>query len=295
MPDLIRDPRPLSRDELRPGDVLMSRGRGWQGRIVSWLERASYSHGAYWDGSQVIEATAQGIHETPLDDAVADARYVDVYRMRARDGFPLGHPEFPVDPVTAAVRKQIGDDYSQSVLALTALCLLLSRAGPERWGSARFLMALPAYQHLRQRIDHWLRPGKRRPAMICTELVATGFWEADKTRRRYAVEIAIDYRRQGSMANAPIETEDPEEILTREGASPGWKKRLRTWVGDERARQIEERLAYREELRLEREAEAGPVVVVAGDPRCPLPTVSPRDVEFSPSFEFQGRLTRWSS
>ena len=68
MPDISSSDagREMRPDELRPGDVLLCRGRGEIADLLCALDDSAYSHSALWDGENAVCATPKGVRAREL-------------------------------------------------------------------------------------------------------------------------------------------------------------------------------------------------------------------------------------
>lgn len=114
---------PVSPNQLQPGDVLLYRGNGFISNMIRLFDGSQYSHAAFYNGQNVVEAIASGIAERSLATSV-EATPVDVYRFISTDGHKLGDAGFGVQPVldTSAGFVAKADRYAyEQILLLAAL------------------------------------------------------------------------------------------------------------------------------------------------------------------------------
>ncbi|MGE3278004.1 MAG: hypothetical protein AB7O67_23070 [Vicinamibacterales bacterium] len=166
-----------------------------------------YSHAAFWDGSHVIHATGfqidepqyEGIVSCELDWLYTQEKVVDAYRFHA-DGAELGSAGLPAEPVVQAARSFLAGGYGYHELILFFAILyttpppdVFERLGPELAQVARLAIRRAWYGlggELVPRMEDILRRYVTdRKAMVCTELVATSYWNADPVRRRYKLHV----------------------------------------------------------------------------------------------------------
>jgi hypothetical protein len=283
----------ITRDDLKPGDVLMSLDSWEVSQLIAAIEEGRYSHAAYWDGQSIIHGTREGVARAPLE-SFASKCHVDVLRMKPRDGHALGSPGLPVEPVSAAAEKLIGLPYDYRNLIMVAYLVWNKshRTGGE-WARLLRVLGKEALRELLGKLIEEMRKltasmsptpsGDVPDKMTCTEVVATAFWNADPQRRRYGLRIVIPRSRE-EYAAVP----GPGEGLSAEDAE---------WLNE--LRQQSERLlqAVDPEIREKLAARRGLLQTVgasfeadAGSRELPLGLISPKEMATSPSFDEIGRL-----
>ncbi|MGK7871933.1 MAG: hypothetical protein AB4426_01020 [Xenococcaceae cyanobacterium] len=67
-------------NELKPGDVLLSYGESWLGDLIRSFEEGDYSHAAFFDGKQIVEAGLGGVVASELEEGIKNTTYIDVYQ-----------------------------------------------------------------------------------------------------------------------------------------------------------------------------------------------------------------------
>jgi hypothetical protein len=277
---------PITKADLRPGDVLLSFGdpTDWIDRLIIKLDDGIYSHAAVWDGTHVVEATLHGVVRTTLEDEQTQA-YLDVYRWQSLppDVHVLGDPPYPSQPVTDAADKiaDSGTQYSYYKLMLAAFVVGVSKIPPDDETRA-FVRTLV------DKVAAWVLAHEKH-GTTCTEVVATTFWDADASAaRRYAIGILVDGSR---------DFEAIEDVAA--GPSGPWANRLSEYERDKRkllalflrASSSMQRGAFKAWADAQAEAlKRGPGLRKGGGPDVPLACVTPRDLERSPNLKCVGRL-----
>ena len=278
---------PISKTDLRPGDVLLSLGNpdDWIDRLITEFDDGIYSHSAVWDGECVVEATLRGVLRTTLEDEETQG-HLDAYRWHPSppNGHVLGDPEYPYQPVTEQADKiaKSGAKYSYNKLLLAALVIGASKvpANPIMRALVRKLLS---------KLAAWVlaleKEGRR--GMTCTEVVSSSFWDASPDRR-YAINILVDGSR------------DFEAIGDVAGPLGPRAKRLLSAFERDKRKCLE--LFLRAASSLQRDAfkawadaqtsalQFGPRAVQGGGPSVPLACVTPRDLQRSPDLKCVGRL-----
>jgi hypothetical protein len=166
---------------LRPGDVLLSHGGGGVDSPSYWarlFDGGDYSHAAYWDGAEVVEAVAEGVRCVSLEEEIRTHEYVDVYRF-SKDGRELGHPGWEPEPIHERAHAYVGSRYATTRLAVIGLLVGTGR----KIGLPQLerLMRGPLGIEFERDVKDWRRTGLR--PLICSELVASAFYESTPDRR----------------------------------------------------------------------------------------------------------------
>ena len=275
----IDEQLPLSSRELREGDVLLSYGLGGTGSTSYWArvcDGGLYSHAAYWDGREVIEAVSGGVRATGLDLHLDEHEYVDAYRFIGRP--PRGEGasvEWDPAAVTTRVRAYIGAGYATTRLATIGLMVGLGRLT----GVPAFMEFLASWgEAFRQEVDAWDAAGRAQRPMVCSELVASAFYEATPDHR-LALEILLAPGQIAEGVPDPdVADADIEELVKR------CRQSLLAPDPDEKDASDDGVVAEVEMLGAQpRERTAGRDIL--------LTRVTPADLQRSPSLEALGRLT----
>jgi hypothetical protein len=275
---------------LAPGDVLLSRGIGEISDLICAIDGGSYSHAGIWTGTSIVHATFEGIERDGLEAAVADRQYVDAFRYH-RDGAVLGSARWPVEPVLECAASFVGGSYAYSDLLMLGLLIGYGRRPgiPALDSAVRKIGA-----RLAERLDAWLERqtghgSDGRPApMTCTELVGAAFYAAaSDPAHAYAIEVVLPGR-------SPL----PPRALS--GPDPGAAEYERV---AESVRQVLRRHGLALAAEANPTAASGdppnpralfdltrPRRAIAGERALPLRTLTPRDLETSPTLTRVGRL-----
>ena len=178
----VRDyPRPVGRQlaptDLRPADVLLSRGTSEISDAIVAADGASYSHAALWSGERVIEAVLEGILER---DLIGER---DVYRFGSHDS---DLPDACAQRIVRFARQQVGQVYARSELFMLGVLFSMGLA-PSRPVLDMALRALGGPRA--EALAAWLQSlVPAREPMMCSELVARAYYDAD-LERRYALQV----------------------------------------------------------------------------------------------------------
>ena len=281
--------------DLRPGDVLLCRGRGEISDLVCALDESTYSHSAIWDGERVVVATPKGVRARPLERLCERHQFVDAYRFRFYD-HALGEPGWPAKPLLAAAHSWLGNDHEYHELFLAGLLVAVHRRPPRE--ARRHALGLIAGRVAEFTQNH-ITQYKRRP-VVCAEVVAGAFWEAEAMpEHKYALSARVDGRHSFPGIPAPVhfppETDEGPRGAEDEEVDAAYER-----LAQDCGRLL---LAARPELasgirglqHVHADAGRRPrgdgLIVTAGDALLPLGCVTPRDLACSPSLEYAGRLS----
>jgi len=253
--------------------VLLCRGRGEISDLVCALDESAYSHSALWDGERVVVATPKGVRARTLERVCERHQYIDAFRFRFYE-----------------------NDHAYHELFLAGLLVAVHRRPPrDARRRALGLIAGRIAEFTQNHITHH----KRLP-VICAEVVAGAFWEAEAMpEHKYALSACVDGRHSFPGIPAPVpfppETDEPPRGAEDEEVDAAYER-----LAQDCGRLL---LAARPELAsgirgLQHvHADAGQrprgdgLIVTAGDALLPLGCVTPRDLALSPSLEYAGRLS----
>lgn len=280
--------------DLRPGDVLLCRGRGEIAELLCALDDCAYSHSALWDGERVVCATPKGVRARPLERVYERHHAVDAHRFRFYDHV-LGEPGWPAKPVIAAAHGWLGDDHAYHELFLAGLLVAVHRRPPRE--ARRLALELMAGRIAEFTQNH-ITQHKRLP-IACAEVVAGAFWAAEALpEHKFALSVRVDARYSfpgiPSAVEFPPDEEEPAQG-PEDAAIDAAYERLTQDCG---RLLLAARPAVASGIRALQHvhADAGRrpgldgLMVTAGDSLLPLGCVTPRDLARSPSLERLGRL-----
>jgi len=277
------NPRELTLEDLKPGDVLLVRGHGIVSGLIAKSDGGRYSHGALWSGVGVIQATSKGITHEPFETGE-----FDVYRHRELD-------EAGAAEVVAFAKSQVSGSYAYGELVLLGL---LFSCGLRVKGALlnRLLDAIGGSKAAQ--LEAWLQEHSQQRIRVCTELVAASFFHT--TKQRFALRIwrfskrpappPVDAR--GGAAAADDPTAEPPleslteasrgclELLVRGGLASATNGRGTGLVLPAQAPAAATKT---------RKVFADPIAFDASTGE-KLGVVTPADLQFSPSLEFVGRF-----
>jgi len=275
--------RALALAELRPADVLLSRGTSDVSKAIVASDGGSYSHAALWTGESVIEATLDGMTEHPF---TGDR---DVYRRRELE-------PGVADEVVAQARSQLGKGYAYTELLL--LGSLYAAGVRPREPIVNLALAFLGGRRAED-LAAWLEKlvETRAAPRVCTELVALSFYRVQN--QRFALHVLPRGLRPPSATGLEGEPA-PRTFLAKGAFAPtsdldALRAACSAWFSadlDANAAEFEPAAP----ARLEpvpagtRKFFFGTVArdSVTGQR---LGVVSPGDLQFSPCLEFIGRIT----
>jgi hypothetical protein len=183
----MNNPSTITEKDLKPGDVLLSAGTDALDQLILELSNGIYSHAAFWDGQNVIEATETGIRSDTLKFEVDAQTYVDAYRFVSADGHHLGDTDWPIAPLNTVAQSYIGQPYAYGDAVLLALLLIASKG---RTYTTLELLAIDAlFIEATKLLDTWLNEGTR--SATCSELVYKIFKEAQPPKYGLKVQDAL--------------------------------------------------------------------------------------------------------
>lgn len=256
----------LTQSDLRPGDLLLTRGRDLAGWLIPWLDRGRYADVGVYDGQRVIVCGRYGIERRPPFRA-------DVFRFH-HHGLPLGENGLRAQELLAPAGAVLaaGSRYRATPVYQLALLLITRRNARSRW--RRLLIEVAGTALLgtfRRAIERSYPTGTT--ALTGAEFVTELFDSAARrTGRPYHVLAAPEARHpRGAWPPTSGHFErlmqEIEELLTRV------KPDLPVAVSRARAT-----------------APGGHRPVAAGGPLAPACLVTPGDLQHSPSLVRLGRL-----
>ncbi|MCP3870535.1 MAG: hypothetical protein GY703_21070, partial [Gammaproteobacteria bacterium] len=123
------DVRELNMTDVKAGDVLLSYGDGWISDIIRVVDGGDYSHAAFFDGQDIVEAGLRGVVITPLEKEVEAQKYVDVYRFKSDTGSTFSLPDWPSEPVVQRAHYYFdkGTEYADNQLYLVGLLIVVRK------------------------------------------------------------------------------------------------------------------------------------------------------------------------
>ncbi len=296
----MADPAWIDVSTLRPGDILLSRGFGDISDMICASDGGRYSHAALWTGESVIHATLSGVKADGLLASHGPQQYVDVYRFSRNGEQPLGSDPWPAAPVIARAQSFVGGPYAYTDLMMLALLLGFARRrripaldSIVRRLSAQLADGAAAWLETRR---HEARAAAGHPpeatspleAKTCTELVGTAFYEAESDpTHAYGLEVVLP----GRDAGVKVLSADPELDPTYDDLEAACRALVRQEFPE-----LERAQKTREDERVQASVQTlgwtSSRRVIAGERALPLSSLTPRDLEMSPSLRCIGRLSQ---
>jgi len=283
--------------DLRPGDVLLSRGGTRTSDLICLIDRGDYSHASLWDGANVLEATGGNVgkvRESTLSALCGKARYVHAFRPTWSDEHggsrTLGAGGLSPEPLLEVARSYVDQRYSMGQLYTIGTLVALGRLTGHPSAQVIFrnigrelAEALRSYQDL----------GEEDRPMICSHFVSRCFWEADPSDAR-TYSLWTVYKPNALMRDAPSRDAVGAALAP---LSDEERKHL-----DELERECR-RLLLRQDTRLAptefapspgssttRALGAKPKLVRAGSRELPATCVTPGDLQESPTLRRIGSV-----
>ena len=207
---------PINRSHLRPGDVLLSSGKGFRSSLIKALAGGFYSHAAVWNGEKVVDATEDGIVHNKLQDDISAQWYIDAYRWHSPPpgNQVLGGGDYPYRPVTDEADRIVREEtkFAYDELVMAALVVAATRLAPtevlRKW-TRRIMGGLDVWIH-----KHIT--GKKK-TMMCTGVVCNSFGKA-KPRPRYAIKIESDDTLRSLKEVIELRSPSDDEVLQQQVA-----------------------------------------------------------------------------
>ena len=274
-------PRPtgpvLTPAELRPADILLSRGTSEISNQIVAVDRGSYSHCALWSGSGIIEATLKGGIEEHSPNGERD-----VYRYRELN-------EESSARIVANARLQVEGKYAVAEIHLLAVVFQKwwPFGRPRRSAADAILGAFGGKKA--DQLRAWLQSKYAEQApRVCSELVALAYFEAE-----CAILVhAFDQRPALALASTTAPAAKAPDV------DPKTARPNAASLGSDDISELQ-----RELTRALRDANAALAaqdgalegllvgdVALDAETREPIGVVTPGDLQFSPSLEFCGTL-----
>lgn len=254
-------------DQLKPCDILLCRGTGWLSNTICFLDGGSYSHAAFFDGKELVQATLHGIVREPVE-VLKNESHIDVFRFN-KDHHSLGELDWPTEPIINRAEEiaEMGLKYATDHLVMMAF-LVVTRRVPLNIFEKKLLRTVldHATELIAKMIDHGKKP------MICSEVVYRCFAEA-KPEEKYRLKI------EGTFSNSLNELYQPTATAS--------NLVTLTQVDEDEHEKFEDAKVKFIETWLK--AEASPLT--AGNGGAVSMWVTPHDLETSPDLRRVGRFS----
>jgi hypothetical protein len=173
------EPRTITPDALRPGDVLLSLSLNPICKLIKTINKSDYSHAALYNGEVIVEAVFGGVIESSLEERIADEKYMDVYRFISDSGKTLGDPGWPAEPVIRRADYYKGQNYAYEELffLLVLLRAQYGRISKTLWRA--FVQRYMRIPELKEKFEAYIDcKEKEKEPVICSEMVYRCFAEA---------------------------------------------------------------------------------------------------------------------
>ncbi|AOY60072.1 MULTISPECIES: hypothetical protein [Desulfococcus] len=267
--------RQMDMSEVKAGDVLLSYGDGWISDVIRLVDGGDYSHAAFFDGNNIVEAGLRGVVVTPLESEVAAQKYVDVYRFKSDSGSPFSLPDWPVEPVIERAHYYFdkGTKYADNQLYLVGVLIVVRKLPYGRVEKAVLRAVLDMIFKLFKRIAE----GRETKSVVCSELVYRSFYEA-VPEKKYGLSIKGALAPFKGRLDSLVENESGEDDLHDAEIEETIRRIERTYW----------------EIRPELAASKDEIhtLLKAGNPLVAAEMVSPHDLQISPNLEKIGRVRK---
>lgn len=276
---------PVSPDDVKKGDVLLSCGWGNLSTAICLLDGGDYSHAGICVGVNangmplVVEATKKGVVANQLKDDMAVQKYIDLYRFKADTGDTFGSPGWPPEPVLdrAHYYKDRGTDFAYNQLLLMGMLVLVRKAPVGKLGQAKIRYWLAKFiKHFKPNVTS----GKEN--VTCSELTYRCFYEAD-ANGKYGLDIAGTLHPDGHVIKKFATKAIPANMgLDQETISLF-----------EEATEVLMQIRPKLHRNLNHALGSGNnITIMAANPNVCADMVTPYDMQKSPNLERIGRLKR---
>lgn len=267
--------REMDMGEVKAGDVLLSYGDGWISDVIRIVDGGDYSHAAFFDGNDIVEAGLRGVVITPLEREVDAQKYVDVYRFKSDSGSPFSLPDWPVKPVIERAHYYFdkGTKYADNQLYLVGLLIVVRKLPYGRVEKAVLRAVLAMIFKLYKRIEE----EKETKSVVCSELVYRSFYEAIP-KKKYGLTISGTLAPLKASLNSLVENESDEDYLHDEEI-------------EKTIKQVEQ-MYWKIKPELAASKNEIHSLLKAGNPLVAAEMVSPHDLQLSPNLEKIGRLRK---
>jgi hypothetical protein len=275
-------PRPpgdtLTRSDLEPGDILLSRGDSKISDQIVVADRGSYSHCALWSGRGIIEATLKGgieEHERPSGER-------DVYRYSS-----LSRDD--AERVVQNARNQVSAAYAVAEIHLLAIVF-------QKWwpfGRPRRSAAdalLDIFGKGGDALRGWLQTAyAQKTPRVCSELVALAYFEA-------SCPIRVRPLDERPPRPLPTPAAQSNSVAAVRSADPKADAPNAPSLGSDELEILHDQT--RQALQEASGVAAGPElegvfwggVALDSNTNEVIGVVTPGDLQFSPSLQFRGTL-----
>ncbi|MEY2931314.1 MAG: hypothetical protein RL033_2063 [Pseudomonadota bacterium] len=266
--------QPLTTGQLQPADILLSKGEGVVSDLIAEADGGHYSHGALWSGMGIIQATSKGITHSDIHGTHMVYRYP-------------GLPQDAAKKIVAIAMEQVTGRYAYGELVMLG-ALFLSGTRVKGALLDRLLDAIggPTATKLKAWLDE--RAGKG--ARVCTELVASAYYEA--ADKAYALKVRT---RPGGGAGAIVRATMAQKVrgmpVVTCGIAPAVEEAKRQQEAIDAAQSCINLFVQSDPNLpdLPRKLLAG-VIAFDAVTNAGIGVVTPGDLEFSPSLKRVGRL-----
>ena len=258
--------------ELQAGDILLYHDHSFLARMICLFDGSDYHHASIYDGQHVVEAKGGvGVIVDSIEHSTEPEEYVDVFRFHCNTGEILGNAECPANPVLNKVVHYVeqGDRYAYEQIVLLALLTVSRKLPIVGWVPGLGVLLRQIFDSAMGVLNDMIAAQKE--PMICSELVYRCYSEAGDI---YVPKIVgADILKQGSLCD-----------LMAMGMIP-------SMMSPEGDRELQDLLAAADSFLWKYASAKGKVMRTEAFQRKAVSDfVTPRDLRFSPNFEYVGRF-----
>jgi len=267
--------QPLTLGQLQPADILLSKAQGFVSELIAEADGGHYSHGALWSGMGIIQATGDGITHSEIHGTHTVYRY----------------PKLPQDvaaKIVAITMEQVNGRYAYGELVMLG-ALFLSGIRVKGALLDRLLDAIggpPA-----AKLKAWLDEHAGKGARVCTELVASAYYEA-APKGAYALKVRTRAAAGArAIVRAAMAQRERGAPLVTSGIAPAAEEANRQQEAIDAAQCCIDLFVQSDPNLpdMPRKVLAG-VIALDAETNDGIGVITPADLEFSPSLELVGRL-----
>ncbi len=153
--------------KMQPGDIILEKGTDFLAECIAHFDRANYCHTLIYLGKkEVIHAGLAGVHTLGITDALCEAQYFQVFRLKDTN--------VDIQQVIEKGKSYIGAMYGHSHMLLLALILLSDRI------SYPLRMSKFARKVLENATSILVSFKGRNKSMICSEFAYRAYNESEQ-------------------------------------------------------------------------------------------------------------------
>lgn len=286
--ELFNELANLSLKDLRPGDVILSRGicpgkKLCISDVIVKLDGGDYSHAAFFDGEHFVQATTKGVKASDPVRQKEHQSYLHVYRFHNEQGEPLDSPSLPSKPLVDVSHTLLNTPYAYDELVLVATLVLMRQITHvsllkdiiEVFGGVALT-----------KLRNWIKKHvlhNDEDSIICSELVARTYWSASPSKGvPYGLPIPITHRHKLKA----LATADASDVESQQDYQE-LMRNLESLLSETQPQLMTAIDLHREQQQLMQGANSRDVLI-GGSTLLPANCVSPCDLQRSPALKLMG-------